>query len=157
MPLITRFQFTTGHRRNRRGRLGRVFGAGLGVLFLVLQMFVPVVAQAASGSAQIEICSEFGAIEITIAADGDTASDCPDCPACAQCSLNHTIAPELATRLACFDAAPLPWVPYKADLIVQNPAQFWPDNRGPPLAHTTITQLPGRVLGMSFRPKGEAS
>jgi len=137
--------------------LWHVFGSGLGIFLLVLQLYQPLAGHAANGIDWIGIRGEFGAIEIKVETDGTDTPDCPDCPACAMCALTFMVTPESVIRSASSDASLSPRAPSKADLAVQNPGQFWPDNRGPPQRKITTSRQPGRVLSISFLLKGEAS
>jgi len=134
--------------------LWHVFGSGLGIFLLVLQLFQPLAGHAANGGDWIGIRGEFGAIEIKVETDG---TDTPDCPVSSMCALTFMVAPESVIRSVSSDASLLPRAPSMADLAVQNPGQFWPDNRGPLQSKITASHQPGRVLVISFLHKGEAS
>lgn len=154
MPLNIRSQYSTGRYLSQHRPQWSVFGSIMRIFFLALQLFVPLAGQAANSGDWIETCSEFGAIEIEIETDG---MDTSDCPVCALSTPSHAVAGAPMGGSVCSDAAPLSWVPYKVDLAVQSPAQFWPDSRSPPLDKRTASDQPSSGLVMSFRLKGEAS
>jgi len=140
--------------------LRRGFASALGIILLVLQMLVPQTGQAAGGN-WIEICSEYGAVEIQVDLDGipldsPPANDieCPECPTCALCALTGVVAIETAAIATGFDASVLTPDWYGRENCTPNPAQFWPDNRGPPLAKASTEHMGLRALAL-IPTKGE--
>lgn len=129
------------------------------VLMLALQLVLPGLGKAEASGTWIEICSEFGAIEIKLPAEESDSQtgDCPDCDICLTCAaeggqtrqdaiLTSTTVParDLTGRLG--------------DRVVAfNPAQFWHDGRGPPRQNTKNMK---RACGASMATTqimGEAS
>ncbi|WP_245595124.1 hypothetical protein [Leisingera daeponensis] len=132
--------------------------AGMCAAFmLVLQVAFPGAGQAAAGGEWIEICGEFGVVEIQVAGEAsEETQDCPECGTCVLCAAETGAVP----------ISHLPsGITHAADTIVllpagaaayPNPAQFWHDGRGPPLANKIE---PERAVGASMaatQNKGEA-
>ncbi|CUH88762.1 hypothetical protein PH5382_02704 [Phaeobacter sp. CECT 5382] len=109
------------------------------VIFLAVQILLPGVGKAQTAETWIEICSEFGAIEIKITEDvnsdsasSDQSENCPDCDICLMCTAQNDQA-----RLTSFSASRLVLPKTLAGQmrpiqVGSNPAQFWHDGRGPP-------------------------
>ncbi len=105
----------------------------LGIALIVLQLLAPSLARAGGGD-WIEICSDGAAVWIQIDEDGEEreSEPCPKCQNCTLCAIGSfatlatvpgfSLTPSLAS--ARFSAS--------AQCERHNPAQFWPDNRGPP-------------------------
>ncbi|MDP5219115.1 hypothetical protein Q5Y75_17995 [Ruegeria sp. 2205SS24-7] len=114
-------------------RLNSAF-ALLGIALFVLQLLAPSLVRAGGGE-WIEICSDGAAVWIQIDEDGEEreSEPCPKCQNCMLCAVG-SFAP-----LATVPGVSLTPAPASARLSVpaqcehHNPAQFWPDNRGPPL------------------------
>lgn len=129
------------------------------VVMLALQLLLPGVGRAETTENWIEICSEFGVIEIDLTAEDSNSQteDCPDCEICLMCAAENSLtrkslipsstmvlAKTLSGRLQPMEAA-------------SNPAQFWHDGRGPPRLHTyNMTRACGASMATTQR-KGEAS
>ncbi|MEX0367418.1 MAG: hypothetical protein AB3N22_15200 [Ruegeria sp.] len=141
----------------RHVRAPRAAAGGLGILLLLLQLLSPALASAEQG-VWMEICSEAGAVWVQVDPEDGTTDTAP-CPKCAHCAL-----------CAVTGAAPLPDLPgivrsggvqigtwhvrtmYKPD----NPAQFWPDSRGPPPAPQDRTERAPRASMASIQVTGGA-
>ena len=122
-----------------RGWFSRLV-AVLSVLCVISVQVSPVAASASGDGMWIEICSEFGVVMKQVDLSGDGETDESPCPACAQCPF-----------CAIWDADAVPTVQGAAvqgfvlrcepalgsQTVIANPAQFWPDNRGPPTAEET--------------------
>lgn len=108
-------------------------GAVVALLALLLQTFAPGAAQAQDGMIAV-ICGAEGPVEVRMNADGEVdEAPCPECGTCPSCLLLSTpyALPSSSAPFGLkFAAASLqsPGSPRS-----ENPAQFWPENRGPPL------------------------
>jgi hypothetical protein len=124
----------------------------------MLQFAAPIASQAAGGE-WIEICSEFGIVEIQVdtggSPDNATQPGCPECTLCASCTTG--LATPQVSQAICFKTFTLRWTPGTDGSVTPNPAQFWPDNRGPPREKTNEVYHIGRKALMSIQWKGEAS
>ncbi len=121
--------------------LRRLFGAGLGILLLVVQLVAPQPVQAAGGD-WIEICGEYGVVEIQVNLDGTPVpnpDDCPDCQTCPLCALSHVAVTQTEARFAPLETATSVAGWHTASATIRNPAQYWHNTRGPPLATTKKT------------------
>lgn len=131
----------------RRSVLGQVLTGYLGVLALIFQLLVPSFSFAAEGE-WIEICSDVGAVLIEI--DPDTGAPvqndpCPDCDDCVMCAVSGaaTMVQTLAVQTDPIAVGLGPVGP--AEISVSNPAQFWSQLRGPPLAPQDIIERARRA------------
>jgi len=152
-----------------RGQGRRAWGAALGIVLLMLQLVVPVMGSAAAGGDWIEICSEFGAVEIQMppagtvsgavpgVEPGDGSSNTPECPDCATCALCAlvTVAIDREAQTTRLDARALPAGRSPAEVAARNPAQFWPDSRGPPPGPAIPTARAPRAALASIADTGE--
>ncbi len=134
----------------------RMSGACAGILLLLLQLLAPIMGQAATGGEWVEICSEYGAVEVLIAPDGTPTEvpDCPDCDSCTLCASLTVVSPTSPPESAVFTIVDRQGLSRPGDRIADNPAQFWPDNRGPPRAKISYTHTGLRALAPSHS-KGE--
>ena len=115
------------------GFFRRLAGYGVAIM-LVIQLLFPSLGKAETAATWIEICSEFGAVEVQVSLDEDESrnKDCPDCDKCLLCIAQHAqarINPATCTSLVVAAAATGPMSP---SAEASNPAQFWHDGRGPP-------------------------
>ncbi|MDQ2090095.1 hypothetical protein NO357_09315 [Marimonas arenosa] len=107
------------------------------MLALVISQSVPLAAQERNSGVWIEICSEFGPVMKKVDLSGDEDADEGECPACATCPF--CALPEIEAFTAA-EASPTraqaarERAVHGAQTLIANPAQFWPDNRGPPFA-----------------------
>ncbi|MGR3623405.1 hypothetical protein [Pseudophaeobacter sp.] len=128
-------------------------------LMLTLQLLLPGIGQAQTTGSWIEICSEFGVIEIEVPAEDSNSQneDCPDCEICLMCAAQNTQMrnnPAPASTLVLTRGPTGQLRPVEA---ASNPAQFWHDGRGPPRLNTNNMK---RACGASMTTtqfKGEAS
>lgn len=104
------------------------------VVMLVLQILFPSLGKAESSGRWIEICSEFGIVEVQVPLEdqGNPDGECPDCETCLMCLTDNgqtraTPAPSSTLVIATKDARIM-----RPSPDVSNPAQFWHDGRGPP-------------------------
>jgi len=134
----------------------RVSGACAGIVLLLLQLLAPIMGQAAAGGEWVEICSEYGAVEVLIAPDGTPVDvpDCPDCSTCTLCASLTVVPPVSAPEPAVSTIAVRLGTSRPSDRIAENPAQFWHDNRGPPRAKASHTQMGPHALAPTHS-KGE--
>lgn len=103
-------------------------------VMLVLQLLFPNLSRADSATTWIEICSEFGAVEIQVQLNDEDSQDkdCPDCDICLMCIAEYgqlrgdlVVSDPFAVATGCGGN-----LHHSAE--VSNPAQFWHDGRGPP-------------------------
>ncbi|WP_259973663.1 hypothetical protein [Leisingera aquaemixtae] len=132
--------------------------AGMCAAFmLVLQVAFPGAGQAAAGGEWIEICGEFGVVEMQVAGDdSEDTQDCPKCSTCALCAAENGAGPVSVLRSGLSRAAECAVLLPAGTAVRPNPAQYWHDGRGPPLANKIE---PERALGASMaatQNKGEA-
>lgn len=132
--------------------------AGMCAIFmLVLQAAFPGAAQAAVGGEWIEICGEFGVVEIQVAAgDREDNKYCPKCSTCALCAAETGAGPVFlhvfgASRVA----GRIVLLPTGA-AVPPNPAQYWHDGRGPPLVKKIESERAFRASVAATQNKGEA-
>lgn len=121
------------------------------ILALMLQVILPTSAHA-SGGFWVEICGEFGAETVlmdvagdeTLPVDGEPCADCGPCVLCAAAS--PAVFSDIAVTGVQYDIVSTRYSEISADLP-PNEAQFWPDNRGPPLRHVTtnLLELPSMI------------
>lgn len=132
-------QLPPNRQQNRTMSKQRLRLAFLGVLIVsaILHSVSPAPGLAHEAGELIQICGEFGVSEIRIDADGNEIDDqAPPCARCGDCPLCVVVAEFGPTD----DFA---WQVQSGErrlnrarangFHVQNPAQFWADNRGPPL------------------------
>lgn len=135
-------RFTSLHRARRAACVV------LGVFLLTLQSFAPVFAAQGQGD-WIEICAEAGAVWVQVdldEGDGD-AGPCPDCARCALCAVTSAAPMPKLTNLTRFEFVQFGTFPRFDAYNSDNPAQFWPDTRGPP---TAPEMTPERALRASM-------
>lgn len=79
------------------------------------------------------------------------APDCPECDVCALCSIGDATMVSRASHFALYVTTDLSSCGHGSRHIVRNPAQFWPDSRGPPrekdifttrMAHQGLASIP---------------
>lgn len=101
-------------------------------LFLSLQVIAPNIGQAAEGGDWMEICSEFGVIEIQINAPQEDGSECTECDTCVMCSVQGPST--LEDDFSALKLASSKTLIFRTDshVVRTNPAQFWHVSRGPP-------------------------
>lgn len=153
MPLQPRHFFL------RRDGIFRRLAGYVTVLMLAMQLLLPGIGKAEAAGSWIEICSEFGVIEIEMIAEDSNSQtkDCPDCEICLMCAaqngqLRNVLTPSsslVLTRTLSGQLRPME--------VTSNPAQFWHDGRGPPRLNTyNMTRACGASMATTQR-KGEAS
>jgi hypothetical protein len=119
--------------------VSRVLTGLLGALALVLQLLAPSFSSASEGE-WIEICSEAGAIIVQVDLSGDadqpspTGAPCPECADCVLCATCDVAAPGAVPVIEARDLRVKPVQPVLQTSVPVNPAQLWPETRGPPLA-----------------------
>ncbi len=132
--------------------------AGLCAIFmLVVQVAFPGAAQAAAGGEWIEICGEFGVVEIQVAEEGSgEAQDCPKCSTCPLCAAENSAGPVSAFRSDISRAADCSVLLPAGTAVQPNPAQYWHDGRGPPLTTKIVSERASRASVAATLTKGEA-
>ncbi len=124
------------------------------VLGIVLQTITPMRGQAASNGTVMEICSQFGVVQVRIDADGNPVD--PDPAPCADTHCTLCISLSQIDLPASFDIV-TPVIPSSTAgethpaRVGANPAQFWAANRGPP-ADTEKAALAGECPTMGPAP-----
>ncbi|WP_328701273.1 DUF2946 family protein [Sedimentitalea arenosa] len=134
--------------KHAAGLRQRCFGAWIGVIALVLQVFLPVSAQA-SGGAWIEICGENGVEMVRVdLSDADSTPSLPaTCQGCCPCVLGASVPPGVPPLQMAMPTAPDVVTHLQGSTeaeIESSAARLWPETRGPPLPHMnmTLTDLP---------------
>lgn len=131
--------------RRAERRQSRTLSGLICVFALLLQVILPTTAQA-SGGIWVEICGEFGAQTVLMDVSGDDPAPaepapCPDCGPCVLCAVAPlVILPDMTITHSDTQAFLTRFQAIAAD-VPPNDAQFWPDNRGPPLRHAFINTL----------------
>lgn len=147
---------TTGQKR-----WGQLVCRFVCIISLMLQVLVPVSAQASEG-AWIEICGESGAelVRVDVSAGETQPSDmtnCTDCGPCVLCAVAEpVIAPEPAHALLSIIIVHTQQ-PIGVDAIKPNAAQFWPDNRGPPVWQANTQKVDHSPMISSLSSRGAGS
>ncbi|MEP2718442.1 hypothetical protein [Pseudophaeobacter sp.] len=126
---------------------------------LAVQLLLPGIGKAETATSWIEICSDFGVIEIEVSSvETDSArEDCPDCDICLMCAAENgqarkTLVPTSSLALTADSALQM-----RSGAAASNPAQFWHDGRGPPrLQAAKMTCACGACMATT-QSKGEAS
>ena len=133
MALARHFLFFPRLGKPLRAALQRA-GAVVALLALLLQAFAPGAAQAQDGMIAV-ICGADGPVEVRMNADGEVdeapCPECGDCPSCLLLSAPYTLPSGSVPFGLQFAAGTSPRSPDSPNS--ENPAQFWPENRGPPL------------------------
>lgn len=140
----------------RAGLIQRLAGICVALL-LALQLLFPAAGAAAADGQWIEICGESGVALIQVNAEtGEAQQDCPDCSTCVLCAAETGAkpvnCPPAASRAAAAPALPLP----AQALVRPNPAQYWHEGRGPPLAKKIATERALRASMEATLTEGEA-
>ena len=132
--------------------------AGMCAAFmLVLQVAFPGAGQAASGGEWIEICGEFGVVEIQVSAEGSgDKQDCPKCSTCALCAAETGYGAASIQTSGIGRAAKCAVLLPAGTAVQPNPAQYWHDGRGPPLADKIESERALRASVAATQNKGEA-
>lgn len=93
------------------------------------------------------ICGADGPVEVRINADGEVdeapCPECGDCPACLVLNAPFALPSGSLPFGLQYAAAPAKGTPDSP--LSENPAQFWPENRGPPLFTQVKTGFACRV------------
>lgn len=149
---------TAGHAVWNRHAL-RLPGVVFGVLLLMMQVLAPAMAQASAGGEWVVICSELGPVEVRVSLDdGSPVNDtgCPECEACVLCVAGDQVITPQVSHVSLFVVATLSldWAENSVQSV--NPAQYWPDCRGPPLAKIILKTRTGHAPLASIHNTGEA-
>ncbi|MFA3916528.1 hypothetical protein AB1E33_06015 [Ruegeria sp. 2012CJ15-1] len=110
-------------------------------MLILLQVMAPSLPSAGVGD-WIEICSDGAAVWIQVDSDGEKreSDPCPKCQNCTLCAVS-SCAPLVSETVLKMASEPLSVeMRHAAQSDVRNPAQFWPDNRGPPHAALNIAE-----------------
>lgn len=143
---------TTRELRHIRRTSLRRFSAVLALCALVIAQLLPGIAAASGTGEWVEICSESGVVlkQVELGGSDTPESDpqmpCPDCMACVFCAALDSAAVLSDPISAAAIAARTQRGTMGSQDAPTNPAQFWPDNRGPPRAEEQITSTGTRVL-----------
>lgn len=110
----------------------------LAVCALVFAQAMPVMAAATGEGEWVEICSESGIVLQKLELDGDDVPDvplsssCPDCVICASCAALDAVGTSDDALLTGTGYDRLLKRVRASQHASENPARFWPENRGPP-------------------------
>ncbi|WP_240482174.1 DUF2946 family protein [Ruegeria marisrubri] len=129
----------------------------VGVLLLLLQSFLPTLASADEGE-WMEICSEAGPVlvQVDLEDDSDGTAPCPDCASCILCAASGPALMAAAPELARPEVVQIGTLQGRDVYKPYNPAQFWPDNRGPPCASQNRNERAPRASTASTQVTGGA-
>lgn len=132
--------------------------AGLCAVFmLVLQVAFPGAGQAAAGGEWIEICGEFGIVEIQVSDGGSgERQDCPKCSTCALCAAETGAGSVTFLHSGIRQAADFAVLLPVGTALQPNPAQYWHVGRGPPLVTEIESECAFRASVAATQEKGEA-
>lgn len=118
----------------------------MGICALALQLIAPIAAHSANTGEWMVICGEDGPVLMQVQLSDDDPAPCPKCDECKSCQLvvsTGSISPPT------LNSRDLPMVKAVHVLhegnVAANPAQFWHENRGPPLLHTTHSDSATRL------------
>ncbi|TMV03405.1 hypothetical protein FGK63_19520 [Ruegeria sediminis] len=106
----------------------------------------------------MEICSEAGAVyvQVDLQEDAGDTAPCPECASCVLCAVTGVgPAPDLP-ETARPDHVQSEIFPSRNVYKPYNPAQFWPDNRGPPAAPETESERARRASMATIQRSGGA-
>ena len=127
------------------------------VFMLVLQVAFPGVGQAAAGGDWIEICGEFGVVEIqVVSGESDDKQDCPKCSTCALCAAENGAGPAVVHSSGLSRVADCAVLLPAGTAVQPNPAQYWHEGRGPPLVTKIESERALRAIVAATQNKGEA-
>jgi hypothetical protein len=127
------------------------------VFMLVLQVALPGAGQAAAGGEWIEICGEFGAVEVQVAGgDSEDKQDCPKCSTCVLCAAENGAGPVGLQPYGITRAADCAVLLPAGTAVQPNPAQYWHEGRGPPLVTKIESVRALRASVAATQDKGEA-
>ena len=132
--------------------------AGLaGILLLLLQLLSPALASADEG-VWMEICSEAGAVyvQVDLKEDAGDTAPCPECASCVLCAVTGTGPQPVLPEMARPEFVQSGLVQARDVYKPYNPAQFWPDTRGPPAAPETESERAPRASMATIQRSGGA-
>jgi len=112
----------------------------LAICTLVAQMLASAASHPALAGEWMVICSEDGPVLMQGDISGNDTTPCPECEECQACNpasaANAVLPGHSVSRFHLVrPVGPL----LSAEVLSTNPAQFWPDNRDPPLANQINT------------------
>lgn len=144
------------HKPTAKRRLASALCTVVWMILLVAQQLLPNLASAEQGN-WIEICSGEGAVWVEVQSETtEGEKDCPDCATCAFCNLVTPEAP-FAPQSAALSTSMFSEVKSETrQCFATNPAQDWPDNRGPPATPKNITVRAAGAFMALTRSKGVA-
>jgi len=129
----------------------------MGICALVLQTMTPAAAQIANPGEWMEICGEDGPVLRQVSLSGDEPAPCPKCEKCEACQLvvstggilPVSLVSRFVPKAVVADVMP-------KSIVGKNPAQFWYENRGPPLALISLNDSASRLFHAATPNKGGA-
>ncbi|OED50256.1 hypothetical protein AB838_03140 [Rhodobacteraceae bacterium (ex Bugula neritina AB1)] len=124
---------------------------------LVLQVSFAGAGQVAADGEWIEICGEYGAVEIQVDSEQDgRVQDCPECTACPMCTAESAARSAGVLFLGPNRMAECNVLLPPGAAVQPNPAQYWNDGRGPPLVNKKHSEhTPGAPVAAT-QIEGEA-
>ncbi len=129
----------------------------LGICALVVQMLTPAAAHTANAGEWMVICGEDGPVLMQVSLSGDEPAPCPKCGKCEACQLVVSTGGILPVALVSrFEPKVEAIHSLPESSVGSNPAQFWHENRGPPLAHISLSDSARRLSHAVTPSKGGA-
>ncbi|WIY26075.1 DUF2946 family protein [Parasedimentitalea psychrophila] len=119
----------------------------IGICALALQMLAPITAHSENSGEWMVICGEDGAVLMQVQLSDDEPAACPICGDCKACQLGVSAGGILTPTLRSRDFPAIEVVHgMHGGSVAPNPAQFWHENRGPPLVHTILSDSAWRLF-----------
>ena len=107
----------------------------IGVCALTVQMLAPIAAHSANTGDWMEICGEDGPVLMQVQLSDDEQAPCPKCDECKFCQLAVSTGSIPSPVLTSYNLSAVKALHVCFEGTVEaNPAQFWHENRGPPIA-----------------------
>lgn len=118
----------------------------IGICALALQMLAPIAAHAENAGQWMVICGEDGPVLMQVHLSGDEPARCPECDDCKTCQLVVSTGGISPPTLGSYGLPAIKDLPahHQAN-AAPNPAQFWHEDRGPPLLHTIFSDSAWRL------------
>ena len=129
----------------------------MGICALILQMLAPVAAHSANSGEWMVICGADGPVLMQVQLSDNDPAPCPKCGECKACQLAISTGGILPLSLTLRDHPMIKTVHGLIDgAIAANPAQFWHENRGPPLVQSLISDSLYRLSHAATLSQGDA-
>jgi len=129
----------------------------MGICALILQMLAPVAAHSANSGEWMVICGADGPVLMQVQLSDDAPAPCPKCDDCKACQLSVSVGGVLSAPLTLRDLLAMTAEHRPLGVsIAANPAQFWHENRGPPLVQSLISDSLFRLSHAATLSQGDA-